>query len=94
MVFGAPDAKEFRAERWLEDGILKKAQEMQAYRHILPLPRTYFRKGFAVAEIKMVLTVLVKNFIMRKGSNKVVNRKGNITKAHDYEEVGVRYLYL
>ncbi|KAI6017137.1 cytochrome P450, partial [Pisolithus marmoratus] len=67
------DAKVFRPERWLEeDGIPKKAQDIQAYRHILTFidgPRTCLGKGFAVAEFKAVMSVLVKNFVfeMRDG---------------------------
>ncbi|KAF9239176.1 cytochrome P450 [Melanogaster broomeanus] len=60
------DAKTWRPERWLEeDGIPKKAQEVQGHRHLLTFvdgPRTCLGKGFAVAEFKIVLSVLVKNF--------------------------------
>ncbi|KAI6021237.1 cytochrome P450 [Pisolithus marmoratus] len=71
-VWGA-DAKVFRPERWLEeDGIPRKAQDIQAYRHMLTFvdgPRTCLGKGFAVAEFKAVMSVLVKNFVfeMRDG---------------------------
>ncbi|KAF9233342.1 cytochrome P450 [Melanogaster broomeanus] len=62
-----PDAKTWRPERWLEeDGIPKKAQEVQGHRHLLTFvdgPRTCLGKGFAVAEFKTVLSVLVKNFV-------------------------------
>ncbi|KIJ59411.1 hypothetical protein HYDPIDRAFT_162418 [Hydnomerulius pinastri MD-312] len=62
-----PDAKAFRPERWLEeDGIPKKAQEVQGHRHLLTFvdgPRTCLGKGFAVAEFKTVLLVLVKHFV-------------------------------
>ncbi|KAF9224546.1 cytochrome P450 [Gyrodon lividus] len=62
-----PDAKAWRPERWLEeDGIPKKAQEVQGHRHLLTFvdgPRTCLGKGFAVAEFKIVLSVLVKNFV-------------------------------
>ncbi|KAI6000267.1 cytochrome P450 [Pisolithus marmoratus] len=70
-----PDAKVFRPERWLEkDGIPKKAQDVQGYRHLLTFadgPRNCLGKGFAVSEIKAVLSVLVKNFVfeMRDGPN-------------------------
>ncbi|KAI6104602.1 cytochrome P450 [Pisolithus croceorrhizus] len=69
------DAKVFRPERWLaEDGIPKKAQDIHAYRHLLTFvdgPRTCLGKGFAVAEFKAVMSVLVKNFVfeMRDGPN-------------------------
>lgn len=67
------DAKVFRPERWLEeDGIPRKAQDIQAYRHLLTFvdgPRTCLGKGFAVAEFKAVMSVLVKSFVfeMRDG---------------------------
>ncbi|KAI6004500.1 cytochrome P450 [Pisolithus orientalis] len=63
-----PDAKVFRPERWLEaDGITKKAQEVKGYRHLLTFgdgPRSCIGKMFAVAEIKTMLTMLVKNFVL------------------------------
>ncbi|KAI6154202.1 cytochrome P450 [Pisolithus tinctorius] len=67
------DAKMFRPERWLEEnGIPKKAQDIQAYRHLLTFvdgPRTCIGKGFALTEFKVVLSVLAKNFVfeMRDG---------------------------
>ncbi|KAI6120970.1 cytochrome P450 [Pisolithus croceorrhizus] len=73
-IWGA-DAKVFRPERWLEEGgIPKKAQEVQGYRHLLTFvdgPRTCLGKGFAVAEFKTVMVVLVKSFVfeMRDGPN-------------------------
>ncbi|KAI6166081.1 cytochrome P450 [Pisolithus thermaeus] len=69
------DAKVFRPERWLEEGgIPKKAQGIQAYRHLFTFadgPRTCLGKGFAMAQFKAVLSVLVKNFVfeMRDGPN-------------------------
>ncbi|KAH7881865.1 cytochrome P450 [Phlebopus sp. FC_14] len=61
------DAKVFRPERWLnEEGIPKKVQEVQGHRHLLTFadgPRTCLGKGFALAEFKTVLTVLVKHFV-------------------------------
>ncbi|KAI6140753.1 cytochrome P450 [Pisolithus tinctorius] len=71
-IWGA-DAKVFRPERWLEEGgIPKKAQELQSYRHLLTFvdgPRTCLGKGFAVAEFKTVMVVLIKSFVfeMRDG---------------------------
>ncbi|KIM68473.1 hypothetical protein SCLCIDRAFT_1209288 [Scleroderma citrinum Foug A] len=71
-IWGA-DAKAFLPERWLEEGTIPKAaQEVQGYRHLLTFvdgPRTCLGRGFAVAEIKAVLSVLVKNFVfeMRDG---------------------------
>ncbi|KIK10588.1 hypothetical protein PISMIDRAFT_690940, partial [Pisolithus microcarpus 441] len=73
-IWGA-DAKVFRPERWLEEGgIPRKAQDIQAYRHLLTFvdgPRTCLGKGFAMAEFKAVMSVLVKNFVfeMRDGPN-------------------------
>ncbi|KAI6040781.1 cytochrome P450 [Pisolithus marmoratus] len=70
-----PDSKVFRPERWLDpDGITKKAQEMKGYRHLLTFtdgPRSCIGKLFAVAEIKTVLSVVIKNFVleMRDGPN-------------------------
>ncbi|KAH7921992.1 cytochrome P450 [Leucogyrophana mollusca] len=60
------DAKDFKPERWIhEDGISEKAKEIQGHRHLLTFvdgPRTCLGKGFAVAEFKAVLSVLIKNF--------------------------------
>ncbi|KAI6136084.1 cytochrome P450 [Pisolithus sp. B1] len=73
-IWGA-DAKVFRPERWLEEGgIPKKAQEVQGYRHLLTFVdglRTCLGKGFAVAEFKTIMVVLVKSFVfeMRDGPN-------------------------
>ncbi|KAI6117793.1 cytochrome P450 [Pisolithus thermaeus] len=73
-IWGA-DAKVFRPERWLEeDGIPKKAQDIQAYRHLLTFvdgPKTCLGKNFAVAEFKAVMSVLVKDFVfeLRDGPN-------------------------
>ncbi|KAI6121786.1 cytochrome P450 [Pisolithus sp. B1] len=73
-IWGA-DAKVFRPERWLEEGgIPRKAQGVQAYRHLFTFadgPRTCLGKGFAMAQFKMVMSVLVKNFVfeMRDGPN-------------------------
>jgi cytochrome P450 len=70
-----PDAKEFKPDRWLsEDGISGKAKEVQGHRHLLTFvdgPRTCLGKDFAITEIKIVLSVLVKNFVfeMRDGQD-------------------------
>ncbi|KAG6327367.1 hypothetical protein ID866_11722 [Astraeus odoratus] len=91
-----PDAKDFRPERWLEeDGIPKKAQEIQAYRHILTFsdgPRTCLGKGFAIAELKAVLTVLVRNFVfaMRDRSDKVEIGRGILQRPKIAGEVGAK----
>ncbi|KAI6097025.1 cytochrome P450 [Pisolithus croceorrhizus] len=68
VAIWGPDAKVFRPERWLEsDGITKKAQEVKGHRHLLTFsdgPRTCIGKLFAVAEVKILLLVLVKNFVL------------------------------
>ncbi|KAI6037503.1 cytochrome P450 [Pisolithus marmoratus] len=80
-----PDAKAFRPERWLEvDGGTRKAQEVKGYRHLLTFsdgPRTCIGKLFAIAEIKTVLSVVVKNFVleMRDGPDTKVDIARGIT---------------
>ncbi|KAI6105296.1 cytochrome P450 [Pisolithus croceorrhizus] len=63
-----PDAKVFRPERWLEpDGITKKAQEVKGHRHLLSFgdgPRTCIGKTFALAVIKTVLSMAIRNFVL------------------------------
>ncbi|OJT02316.1 11-oxo-beta-amyrin 30-oxidase [Trametes pubescens] len=65
-AFWGADAREFRPERWLaDDGIPKKAQEVQGHRHLLTFvdgPRMCLGRGFALAEFKAVLGVLIKNY--------------------------------
>ncbi|CDO76372.1 hypothetical protein BN946_scf185011.g36 [Trametes cinnabarina] len=55
--FWGEDAREFRPERWLSDeGIPKKAQEIQGHRHLLTFvdgPRMCLGRGFALAEFKV-----------------------------------------
>ncbi|KAF8838204.1 cytochrome P450 [Paxillus ammoniavirescens] len=67
-VIWGPEAKEFRPARWLEGhGIPGKAKEVQGHRHLLTFgdgPRACIGKGFAIAEFKSVLSVLVKNFVL------------------------------
>ncbi|PIL36501.1 cytochrome P450 [Ganoderma sinense ZZ0214-1] len=66
VAYWGPDAREFRPERWLsEDGLPKKAQEVQGHRHLLTFVdghRMCLGRGFALAEFKAVLGVLVKNY--------------------------------
>ncbi|KAI0655272.1 cytochrome P450 [Cubamyces menziesii] len=66
VTFWGPDAHEFRPERWLTDeGVPKKAQEVQGHRHLLTFvdgPRMCLGRGFALAEFKAVLGVLIKNY--------------------------------
>ncbi|EMD31784.1 hypothetical protein CERSUDRAFT_119362 [Gelatoporia subvermispora B] len=61
-----PDAKEFKPERWInESGVPKRAQEIQGHRHLLTFldgPRMCLGRGFALAEFKAVLSVLVRNY--------------------------------
>jgi len=64
-----PDAKAFRPERWLEDGlpdgIPPQVKDVQGYRHLLTFidgPRICLGRHFAVAEFKAVLSVLIRNF--------------------------------
>ncbi|KAF9237033.1 cytochrome P450 [Melanogaster broomeanus] len=69
-LWGA-DAKVFNPSRWLEDehsqnGIPAKAKEVQGHRHLLTFvdgPRMCLGKGFAVVEFKIVLAILIKNFV-------------------------------
>ncbi|RDX44734.1 cytochrome P450 [Lentinus brumalis] len=60
------DAREFRPERWLTpEGLPKKAQEVQGHRHLLTFVdghRMCLGRGFALAEFKAVLGVLIKNY--------------------------------
>ena len=57
VAFWGPDAHEFRPERWLlEDGLPKKAQEVQGHRHLLTFVdghRMCLGRGFALAEFKV-----------------------------------------
>jgi len=61
-----PDAKEFKPSRWIrEDGIPSQAKEIHGHKHLLTFadgPRTCLGKGFAVAELKAVLSTLIRNF--------------------------------
>ncbi|KAH7921980.1 cytochrome P450 [Leucogyrophana mollusca] len=66
LALWGSDAKDFKPERWVhEDGISEKAKEIQGHRHLLTFidgPRTCLGKGFAVAEFKAVLSVLIRSF--------------------------------
>ncbi|TBU29145.1 cytochrome P450 [Dichomitus squalens] len=66
VAYWGPDAHEFRPERWLhKDGLPKKAQEVQGHRHLLTFVdghRICLGRGFALAEFKAVLGVLIKNY--------------------------------
>lgn len=64
-----PNAKEFVPERWLNDmsGVVgSKAKEIVGHRHILTFsdgPRTCLGKGFALANFKATLSVLIRNYV-------------------------------
>ncbi|TFK53095.1 cytochrome P450 [Heliocybe sulcata] len=62
-----PDAKEFKPERWLDNGkgIPSRAQEIQGHRHLLTFvdgQRICLGRAFALAEFKAVLSVLIRNY--------------------------------
>ncbi|KAF9237030.1 cytochrome P450 [Melanogaster broomeanus] len=64
--FWGPDAKEFRPERWIGEGGDRAGEGGTGHKHILSFadgPRTCLGKGFAVAEFKAVLSVLIRNFM-------------------------------
>ncbi|KAJ7128343.1 cytochrome P450 [Mycena epipterygia] len=85
VAFWGPTAKDFDPSRWLAtnaDSHLR-AQELQGYRHMLTFadgPRFCLGKGFALAEFKAVLSVLVRNFTFElpKGPETVIGRHRNI----------------
>jgi len=61
------DAKEFVPERWLESekGLTPNAKQIQGYHHLMTFsdgPRICLGRGFAIAEFKSVLSVLIRNF--------------------------------
>ncbi|KAI6004499.1 cytochrome P450 [Pisolithus orientalis] len=80
-----PDAKVFRPDRWIEaDGVTKKAQEVKGHRHLFSFgdgPRSCIGKLFAVAEVKTVLSVVVRNFVleMRDGPDTKVEITRRLT---------------
>ncbi|KAL4063873.1 cytochrome P450 [Scleroderma yunnanense] len=93
-LWGA-DAKDFRPERWLEtNGITKQAQELQGYRHLLTFgdgPKTCLGKLFAIIEVKTVLWVVVKNFVleMKDGPDtQVANGQGILPRPSIVGEAG------
>lgn len=62
-----PDVSEFKPERWMNgvEGLPHKVQEVQGYRHLLSFmdgPRICLGRGFALAEFKAVLSVLIRNY--------------------------------
>uniref|UniRef100_P9WEI9 Cytochrome P450 monooxygenase claP n=1 Tax=Ampulloclitocybe clavipes TaxID=56467 RepID=CLAP_AMPCV len=63
-VLWGKDAKEFIPERWLEPGFGEN-NEIQGHRHLLTFvdgPRTCLGKGFAIAEFKAALSVLIRSY--------------------------------
>jgi cytochrome P450 len=57
-AFWGPDAKEFKPERWLTEGGLDRAKDIQGYHHILTFsdgPRSCLGRGFALAELKVIV---------------------------------------
>lgn len=66
-AFWGEDAREFRPKRWLaEDGIPKKAQEIEGHRHLLTFisgNRMCLGRAYALVELKAILSVLVKNYV-------------------------------
>ncbi|RDB20296.1 hypothetical protein Hypma_012676 [Hypsizygus marmoreus] len=63
-AFWGPNAKEFEPERWLDDSDIP-AKQIQGHRHILTFsdgPRICLGKGFALAEFKAALSVLIRNY--------------------------------
>ncbi|KAJ7089567.1 cytochrome P450 [Mycena epipterygia] len=84
VAFWGPTAKEFDPSRWLDGNAGQfRAQELQGYHHLLTFsdgPRSCLGRGFALAEFKAVLSVLVCNFTFElpKGPETVIGRHRNI----------------
>ncbi|KZS94165.1 cytochrome P450 [Sistotremastrum niveocremeum HHB9708] len=78
--FWGPDAKEFKPERWIEkDGIPQSGLDLQGWNHIFSFsngPRLCLGRNFAIAEIKAVLSVLVRNFAFepRDGADSKIDK--------------------
>ncbi|KAI9456893.1 cytochrome P450 [Boletus coccyginus] len=95
------DARVFRPSRWLENahgenGITAKAKEIQGHRHLLTFvdgPRACLGKNFALTEFKVVLSVLVKNFVfeLRDGvDSKIEIGRGMLLRPKIAGEVGCK----
>ncbi|KAI6026797.1 cytochrome P450, partial [Pisolithus microcarpus] len=84
-VIWGPDAKAFKPERRPEpNGITKKAREVKGHRHLLTFgdgPRSCTGKTFALAEIKTVLSMAIRNFVleMKDGPDTKVELSRGIT---------------
>ncbi|EIW78646.1 cytochrome P450 [Coniophora puteana RWD-64-598 SS2] len=93
--FWGPDAKEFKPERWLQEGGPQyKARELQGHRHLWTFnegPRTCLGKNFALAEFKAALSVLVRNFAfeLRSPKDRVVTSADNVVRPKIFGEHGV-----
>ncbi|KAK7036077.1 cytochrome P450 [Favolaschia claudopus] len=62
------DAAEFRPERWLDDGkgLQSSVEQYPGYHHTMSFldgPRTCLGKGFALIEMKIVLSLLIRKFV-------------------------------
>ncbi|KAF8632084.1 hypothetical protein AX15_002060 [Amanita polypyramis BW_CC] len=91
--FWGPDAKEFKPERWLmENPCLSK--DLHGHRHIYTFsdgPKICLGKGFAITELKAVLSVLIRNFVFELPngpSTKVVTHPSILKRPKLAGEVG------
>ncbi|KAJ7753314.1 cytochrome P450 [Mycena maculata] len=84
VEFWGADAKVFNPARWLNPSAdPHRAQEINGYRHLLTFSdgaRICIGKGFAIAELKAVLSVLIRNFTFElpKGPDTVIGQHRNI----------------
>jgi len=63
-AFWGPDSRQFNPERWLND-LSYPAKDLHGYRHLYTFSdgqRMCLGRGFALAELKASLSVLVRNF--------------------------------
>ncbi|KAF8623174.1 hypothetical protein AX17_007530 [Amanita inopinata Kibby_2008] len=64
-AFWGPDAKQFIPERWLGD-LPAPVKNLTGHRHLYTFsdgPRICLGRGFALAEMKAVLSVLIRNYV-------------------------------
>ncbi|KAJ6626458.1 cytochrome P450 [Mycena sp. CBHHK59/15] len=69
------DAADFNPERWLNDseGVPASAKEYPGYYHTMTFlegPKTCLGKGFAIAEMKIVLSLLIRMFVFSSRDGK------------------------
>ncbi|KAJ6607569.1 cytochrome P450 [Mycena sp. CBHHK59/15] len=69
------DAADFKPERWLNDseGVPASAKEYPGYHHTMTFlegPKTCLGKGFAIAEMKIVLSLLIRMFVFSSRDGK------------------------